>query len=198
MKTLQRAKTSGGQGLPNIRLYHIAFSVRPIHTWLNPEARVAWRPIEAELVAPHRLQDVIYSNIPQKVYKNRFGPIISHLISMWNSLQSLSNTDLKFHAFLPLYNNYSLHHVVHRRIGLRLFSFPQWSEKGIDANEKSHNTEACLGLNPDMIASPISFNRISPIFPDIRRCHGTIFIGYEMCCQKVCGPCIREYFCLHI
>ena len=131
MKTLQRAKTSGGQGFPNIRLYHIAFLVRPVHTWLNPEARVAWRPIEAELVAPHRLQDVIYSNIPHKVYNNRFGPIVSHLISMWNLLQSLSNIDLKFHAFLPLYNNYSLHQVVHRRIGLRLFSFPQWSEKGI-------------------------------------------------------------------
>ena len=92
---------------------------------------MARRTIEAELVSPHRLQDVIYCNIPQKVYKKRFGPIIAHLISMWNSLQSLSNTDLKFHAFLPLYNNYSLHQVVHRRIGLRLFSFPQWSGKGI-------------------------------------------------------------------
>ena len=131
METLQRAKTSGGQGFPNFKLYHIAMTVRPIHTWLNPEARVAWRPLEAKMVAPHRLQDVIYSNIPQNVYQNRFGPIISHLISMWNSLQSITNIELKFHAFLPLYNNYSLHQVVHRRIGLTLFSFPQWADKGI-------------------------------------------------------------------
>ena len=107
MKTLQKTRTCGGQGFPNIKLYHIAFSLRPIHTWLNTEARVAWRPIEAGLVAPHRLQDVIYSNIPPKIYNEKFGPIISHLISMWNSLQTLSGIDLKFHAFLPLYNNYS-------------------------------------------------------------------------------------------
>ena len=92
---------------------------------------MAWRPIEAGLVAPHRLQDVIYSNIPPKIYNKNFGPIISHLISMWNSLQNVSNIHLKFHAFLPLYNNYSLHHVVHRRLGRSLFYFPQWAKEGI-------------------------------------------------------------------
>ena len=76
-------------------------------------------------------QDVIYSNIPPNVYNNRFGPIVSHLLSMWNSLESMSNIDLKFHAFLPLYNNYSLHQPVHKRIGLRLFSFPQWANNKI-------------------------------------------------------------------
>ena len=44
------------------------------------------------------------------------------------------------------------------------------------------------GLNADVIATPIRFNTISPIFPDIRRSNGTIFIGHETYYQRVCAP----------
>ena len=61
MSILQRHKLSGGLGFPNVQLYFWSSTLRPLHTWLNPAGRVAWRSLEENLVKPHMFQDLIYS-----------------------------------------------------------------------------------------------------------------------------------------
>ena len=126
MSILQRHKLSGGLGFPNFQFYFWSSTLRPVHTWLNPSAQVASRFLEENLVKPHRLQDLIYSNIPIKTCKSKFGSLISHLVATWRTVVSHSSTHLKFHPHLPLFNNFSL------CLGGQLISFPQWSDKVIN------------------------------------------------------------------
>ena len=58
--TLQRRALSGGWGIPNFERYHHASILRALHVWFNRDAGVAWRPIEAANVSPHRLQDLVF------------------------------------------------------------------------------------------------------------------------------------------
>ena len=126
MSILQRHKLSGGLGLPNFQFYFWSSTLRSLHTWLDPEAQVAWRSLEEHLVIPHRLQDVIYSNIPLKMCKSKFGSLISHLVAIWRTVESHSSNHFKFHPHLPLFNNFAL------CLGGHPMSFPQWRDKGIN------------------------------------------------------------------
>ena len=54
--------------------------------YINPTAQVAWRSLEENRVKPHRLQDLIYSNIPIKTSKSKFGSLISHLVATWRTV----------------------------------------------------------------------------------------------------------------
>ena len=108
------------------QFYFWSSTLWPVHTWLTPSAQVAWRSLEENLVKPHRLQDLIYSNIPIKTCKSKFGSLISHLVATWRTVVSHSSTHLKFHPHLPLFNNFSL------CLGGQLISFPQWSDKVIN------------------------------------------------------------------
>lgn len=70
-------KTFGGLGLPNFQLYHWSFVLHPFSTWFDIASCVSWRPVEESIVNPHRLQDLIYSNISVKQSKLKSGSIIS-------------------------------------------------------------------------------------------------------------------------
>lgn len=126
ISTLQRRKISGGLGIPNFEHYFWAATLRPLCTWFNTGAQVAWRSLEENLVKPHRLQDFIHSNIPLKMCRSKFGTIVSHLIATWRTVESYSKTHLKYHSYLPLFNNFDL------CLGKQPISFPQWSDKGIN------------------------------------------------------------------
>ena len=125
--TLQRRSLSGGWGIPNFERYHHASILRALHVWFDENARVAWRPIESANVSPHRLQDVVFSNIPKKVIFAKFGMIVSHLLAVWKSVETLTKLSLKFHRLMPLFNNYAL------LLGKQPFSiFHKWKDKGIN------------------------------------------------------------------
>ena len=136
MSTLQRQKVSGGLGIPNFEHYFWASTLRPLSTWLNTGALVAWRPLEENLVKPHRLEDLIHSNIPLKMCKSKFGSLVSHLVATWRIVETYSKTHLKYHSHLPLFNNFDL------CLGKHPISFPQWSDKGINtlSDITSNNT----------------------------------------------------------
>ncbi len=108
MSILQRLKCSGGLGLSNFKFYSWPFTLLALHTWLNPDAQLTWRPLEEELVGPHRLQDIIYSNISLKTCRSSYSPIISNLIATWGSIESHGNIHLKYHPHFPLFNNFVL------------------------------------------------------------------------------------------
>ena len=108
MSILQRHKLSGGLGFPNFQFYFWSSTLRPLHTWLNLAAQVAWCSLEENRVKPHRLHDLIYSNIPIKTCKSKFGSLISHLVATWRTAESHYSTQLQFHPHLPLFNHFSL------------------------------------------------------------------------------------------
>lgn len=113
--TLQRARNSGGQNLPNFKYYFWSFTLRALSTWLNPaESRVK----------PHRLEDAVYSNIPNKNCLVKFGAIVSNLISVWHSIGKVL-TVCKYHLNVPLFNNHSI------TLDGKPISLHNWSGKGI-------------------------------------------------------------------
>ncbi len=122
--TLQRARDSGGQNLPNFKHYFWSFTMRALCSWLNPRVVNGWRTIEESRVHPYRLEDVIFSNIPPKNLSDKFGPIISNLLSVWWSVEEIIPSP-KFHPYVPLFNNHSI------SICGNPISFSSWSGKGI-------------------------------------------------------------------
>lgn len=64
--TLQLKKSQGGWACPNFKIYHWSFVLRCLSYWLNPEAHTPWKDIERELIAPMRLQDLLFSGISHK------------------------------------------------------------------------------------------------------------------------------------
>ena len=77
LSLLQRAKAHGGLSLPNFKLYHWAFTLRPLLKWFDPAANVSWRELEQSLVHPLQLRDVLYSNVTTGQSRARFGPIVN-------------------------------------------------------------------------------------------------------------------------
>ena len=123
----QRRSAAGGWGLPNLELYSWAFSLRALHTWFNEDSRVAWLPIEAAIVRPYRLQDLVFSNTPPNTRLAKFGPIIAHLLSVWCRVESLCNLVSKVHPQFPLFNNHAL-----LSDGQPFVVFHKWKDKGIN------------------------------------------------------------------
>ena len=60
---------------------------------------MSWRPIESAIVSPHRLQDLVLSNIPKKVSFAKFGRIVSHLLEVWKSVETSTKIALMFQRF---------------------------------------------------------------------------------------------------
>uniref|UniRef100_A0A3Q3MY16 Reverse transcriptase domain-containing protein n=1 Tax=Labrus bergylta TaxID=56723 RepID=A0A3Q3MY16_9LABR len=131
--TLQRAKIQGGLALPNFKVYFWSFVLRPLSTWSNPSSSVAWRPIEENISLPHRLQDLVYSDMPLKKAKLRLGPIISFLLTTCRTVMRHVHSDLMWHNHSPIFNNFSL------LTGNIPFSFPCWRSRGIHVLKDLNN-----------------------------------------------------------
>lgn len=66
LATLHRHKIDGGLFWTIFEHYFWSFVLRPLSDWLNPDSAACWKPIESYLASPHRLVDLIYSNVPLK------------------------------------------------------------------------------------------------------------------------------------
>uniref|UniRef100_A0AAR2IHE3 Reverse transcriptase domain-containing protein n=1 Tax=Pygocentrus nattereri TaxID=42514 RepID=A0AAR2IHE3_PYGNA len=123
---LQRCKTDGGLSIPNFKLYYYSFVLRALTVWLNPDVKTSWRPVEECIVAPHRLQDFIYSNISLKNCTLKYGPVISNLLSVWRDVEKITNVTSMWHKDSPIFHNYKL------LTANKPFSFPAWQQNGIN------------------------------------------------------------------
>lgn len=81
LSKLQIFKENGGLSVPDFKLYFMSYQLRAIQTWLNPHSLAPWRDIEAELVKPYRLQDILLSGLFLRKYALNFGNIITSTIS---------------------------------------------------------------------------------------------------------------------
>uniref|UniRef100_A0A3B1ICK8 Reverse transcriptase domain-containing protein n=1 Tax=Astyanax mexicanus TaxID=7994 RepID=A0A3B1ICK8_ASTMX len=125
LSTLQRCKSDGGLAFPDFKKYAQAFTLKPLSTWLNPQAQSSWRSVEEALIAPYKLQDLIFSEIPTRHCRLYFGPVISHLILTWRTTVRQSNLHVKWHKHSPLFRNHNL------LIGNAPFVCPQWESRGV-------------------------------------------------------------------
>lgn len=141
MDILQRHKSKGGLSVPNLKFYFRAFVLRPLSTWLNPEVEVSWKPIEENLASPHRLEDLIYSNIPLKQSKLHLGPIISFPLSTWRTTEKKCKTILKWHLNSPVFNNCFL------VTWVAPFSSSTWTCKGVHKLADIFNEKGLRSFN---------------------------------------------------
>ncbi len=141
LTTLQRDKTQGGLSLPDFKTYFWSYVLRPLSTWFNPSSSVSWRPIEENLALPHRLQDLVYANIPLKKAKLHLGPVISFLLTSYHTVMKHVGTDYKWHIHTPIFNNFSL------LTGNRPFSFPHWKNRGLNVLKDLYSVNGLRAFN---------------------------------------------------
>ncbi len=75
---------------PNFRLHAQAVFLRPLSVWFDPDASVSWRAIEESIVYPYKLKHLVFSGVPLRQCKSRFGPIVIHLLSTWRDVERRS------------------------------------------------------------------------------------------------------------
>ena len=124
LSLLQKHKDNGGFNVPNFKLYHWSFVLRPLSQWLNPLSIVSWRSLEENIIVPHRIQDLIYANISPKD-SQKFGSIISEMIKVWHNLNKHCNIQEQWFAHSPIFFNALL------KIGDSPIFFPLWSNNGV-------------------------------------------------------------------
>lgn len=140
LTTMQRERQAGSLSLPNFKLYNWSFTLRPLLTWFQSDAQVSWWALEERLVTPYSPVDFLYSNIPTFHCRFKFGPIVSHLLSVWRKVEKLYGCSFAWHPRSPLFNNVRL------VIDGHPICFPHWEEKDIRTFGDIYGEEGLLSF----------------------------------------------------
>lgn len=124
LTTMQRERQAGGLSLPNFKFYGWAFTLRPLLTWFQLDARVSWRAMEEQIIAPYSFVNFLHSNISLHCCRLRFGPLISYLLSVWRSVEKLVGCPV-WGPHSPIFKNDRL------LIGGHPICFPDWEKNNI-------------------------------------------------------------------
>lgn len=125
LTTIQRERQDGGLSFPNFKFYNWAITLRPLLTWLQSDARVSWRALEEQMLAPYSFTNILHSNISLNQCRLKFGPIISYLIFIWRKVEKLSGCSSGWGPHCPIFNNDKL------LIGGQPIQFPVWERNNI-------------------------------------------------------------------
>lgn len=105
LSVLQRPKDQGGLALPNFKVYHQSFQLRPVMAWLDGRSCVSWKSLENNIVHPRRLEDILFSGIKDKYCMLHCGPIIANTIKNFRIVERDLKGNLKWHNDVPLWHN---------------------------------------------------------------------------------------------
>uniref|UniRef100_A0A3Q1G672 Reverse transcriptase zinc-binding domain-containing protein n=1 Tax=Acanthochromis polyacanthus TaxID=80966 RepID=A0A3Q1G672_9TELE len=123
LKRLQKPTESGGLGVPNLSLYHCAFSLRHLTHWaLPPERAPPWIHLENYLRNPLPPLHLATTKLSPKFQKH---PIVSFLQYVWKRAAAILGFNSHLHSQASIWLNPSL------CIGKSPFIWNLWVEKGI-------------------------------------------------------------------
>lgn len=71
------------------------------------------------------MKHFLYSNVPLKTTKSKYGPVIAHLISVWHRVNQFMKISNKYFAQSPIFYNHLL------LIGKKIISFSPWERQGV-------------------------------------------------------------------
>lgn len=125
LTTLQQPKRRGGLAVPDFKIYYLAFQLQALRNWIDADSKVPWRSIEAGLVSPIRLQDLLFSGVGRRNSVHRFGCIINNALKVWKAAERLLGDPIRFCSSTPLWNNFNL------MSGNKPFRNQSWSSRGI-------------------------------------------------------------------
>lgn len=77
-----------------------------IWAWLDPSYFTSWCSLEAKLIHPCRLQDLIYTDTPTKQVRALFGPIVKNVLA-WKLLTDYTHTNNKWRYHTPIFHNHN-------------------------------------------------------------------------------------------
>lgn len=119
---------TGGHSLPNFKLYHWAFTLCPLVSSYNDKIYVSWRALEENLVLPLKLDEILFANIPLNKCKLHFGPLVSHVLSVWRAAEKVCDIRSNRNPYSPIFNNEGLLIGNHP---IKSGQCRQWYNKGI-------------------------------------------------------------------
>lgn len=123
LRTLQRSVDRGGLGVPNLQLYHLAFSLRHLAHWfLPPERAPPWFTLESDLCNPLSPAYLVTAQLPPEVNKH---PVISHLQWVWRKVAQSAKINPYLHSHAGIWLNPKLF------IDKVPFLWTLWYQKGI-------------------------------------------------------------------
>ena len=123
LKKLQRPVDKGGLGIPNLLLYHYAFTMRHMVQWtLPPERAPPWFSLESALSDPLTPVEYLTSALDEFSLSH---PIISHIHWVWKKVGRLFKFNPFLHWSAGIWDNPKL------RIDKKLFIWDPWYRRGI-------------------------------------------------------------------
>ena len=128
LSTAQRDRADGGLSLPNPKLYHWAFTLRPLISWLDEGIETSWRTLEENMVRPLKLNEILFSNVPLKKSQVSYGPIVSHVLAIWRAAEKICGTLSNWNPYSPIFYNDRL---LIGKSPIKFGQCRQWYDKGI-------------------------------------------------------------------
>ena len=125
IKKMWSSREVGGLGLPNVKLYNLAFEMtRLSEHWEGTNTELSWIKIEQELVAPFTFVDIL-SHGRTDVCDHSSNPVMAHAKSVWREVHRMCKVSHWRQSYASLWHNKDL------RIGKRTIYWDQWLKKGI-------------------------------------------------------------------
>lgn len=103
LATLQTPKRKGGFNLPNLQLYHWAFTLHKfVSTVRSVYPRPSWACIEQHFMSPAYLEDALH--IKQQ-RADEPHPCLSYIYTIWKSIHKLTKETMSQSSWIPIWNN---------------------------------------------------------------------------------------------
>lgn len=117
-------KEKGGLGLPDVRLYSLAFEMSKIgHHWRGTGAELVWVDMETNLASPFHPMHVLSQCLKNK--DKDTNPVIKHSQEVWAKVHKLHKISHYKQMYASLWLNPEI------KIGKQKVFWKKWLEKGI-------------------------------------------------------------------
>lgn len=127
IKKMRTSRDTGGLGLPNVKLYNLAFEMsRLSEHWRRQDNELSWISIEKEMAGCFTPLDILSHGPKTNGHGYSSNPVLVHSKSVWREAHKLCGyhtQDNHMHIYIIIYTDI--------RIGKRSVYWDQWHVQGI-------------------------------------------------------------------